>query len=404
MEKYIFNNGIKLNYIKREGNLSSFCIGFNAGALVEEENEIGLAHAAEHMLFKGTTKRNEKEINEICDSTFGFHNAMTNYPYVVYYGTTLSSDFEKGFEVYSDIILNPTFMEEGFQEEIDIILEELKEWKDDPYQDCEDELFLNAFNKRRIKELIIGKEEDIKSITMQDIKRFYNKHYAPSDCIITVVSSLDFQEILEIVKKYFEDWEKEYIFKEKALYEANNKGTFNKTRKDLKGSKIQYCFPIDFLKEEEVNLLRIFNVKFGEGTSSILYDEMRTKKGLVYDIGSSLKNEKGIKLFTIKLGASEKNIGKAIDIINENIEKVKTSKEIFTEDNIMNIIKNINLKEELAVERSIEFCKKATTHEIMYNSTYDPMERLNGDIDEDKILKTAKKVLNNPAIQILRPE
>ena len=52
MKKYVFSNGIKVNYVKREGNLSSFCIGFNAGALVEEEGEIGLAHAVEHMLFK----------------------------------------------------------------------------------------------------------------------------------------------------------------------------------------------------------------------------------------------------------------------------------------------------------------------------------------------------------------
>ena len=84
---------------------------------------------------------------------------MTNYPYVVYYGTTLDEDFEKGFEIYSDILLNPTFPVEGFKEEIEVICAELKEWKDDSNQFCEDSMFYNGFDKRRIKNLIIGTEE-----------------------------------------------------------------------------------------------------------------------------------------------------------------------------------------------------------------------------------------------------
>lgn len=156
MKKHIFNNGVQLYYVKREGNISSFCIGFNAGALVENKDNRGIAHAVEHMVFKGTKTRNEDEINKMLDRIFGFNNAMTNYPYAIYYGTTLSSDFNKGFQLYSDILINPTFPKEGFKEEIHVILEELKEWKDDAYQECEDELFYNAFKKRRIKDLIIG--------------------------------------------------------------------------------------------------------------------------------------------------------------------------------------------------------------------------------------------------------
>ncbi len=131
MEKIIFKNGIKLLYKKAENNLTSFTIGFNAGANREENSELGIAHVVEHMLFKGTSSRTEYEINKLCDETFGFCNAMTNYPYVVYYGTTLDEDFEKGFEIYSDILLNPSFPLNGFKEEIEVICEELKEWKDD---------------------------------------------------------------------------------------------------------------------------------------------------------------------------------------------------------------------------------------------------------------------------------
>ncbi len=64
---------------------------------VENKEEIGMAHALEHILFKGNEKLKEDEINEKLDDLFGFNNAMTNFPYVIYYGTTAKEDFEEGF-------------------------------------------------------------------------------------------------------------------------------------------------------------------------------------------------------------------------------------------------------------------------------------------------------------------
>ncbi|WMJ82167.1 pitrilysin family protein [Clostridium sp. MB40-C1] len=405
MIEYKMKNGINVQYIKRSGNITSFCIGFNAGALVEDDKELGLAHVVEHMVFKGTENRTEEEINKSCDEIFGFHNAMTNYPYVIYYGTSMSSDFEEGFETYSDIILNPLFNEEGFKEEKAVILEELKEWKDDTYQNCEDELFYNSFNKRRIKNLIIGTEKSIKSFTVADIKNFYKKHYSPMNCVISVVSSLEFREIKKIIEKYFDEFENDYIYDESKYYESNNEGVFYKIIKGLNGAKVQYCFSIHELNDEEVKLLKIFNHKFGEGISSILYDEIRTKYGLVYDISSSIKNEKGIKLFTIRLGTSNDNVDKVIKIINKKIEEIKDGTQLLNMQSINKIIKNINLKRELSLERSIELAKNLTTHKIMYNSVEAIFSEFdNVKIEENKILSIVKKVLNSPSIQVLTPQ
>ncbi|EDS77295.1 zinc protease [Clostridium botulinum C str. Eklund] len=405
MKKHILKNGINLYYVKREGNISSFCIGFNAGALVERK-KMGIAHAVEHMVFKGTKNNTESEINSICDRIFGFNNAMTNYPYVIYYGTTLSSDFNEGFSVYSDIVLNPIFPEEGFKEEINVILEELKEWKDDPYQECEDELFYNAFKQRRIKELIIGNRKSVYSITLDDIRKFYEEYYVTNNCVISVVSSLEFDEVLHTVNKYFDKWNRRSKLEDIKLYENNVPGIYTKIRNDLNGAKIQYCFPIHSLSDEEIKILKIFNSKFGDGTSSILFDEVRTKNGLVYDIRSNIKNENGIKLFTITLGTSKDNIEKSIELINKNIEDVKYKKGIFTEECINNIIKNINLKKELSLERSIELSKKIVTEKIMFNSTKGVFNEFvkNKTISEDKVLTIISKILKNPSIQVLMPE
>ncbi|WP_027625879.1 M16 family metallopeptidase [Clostridium lundense] len=415
MKDIQLKNGIKLIYKEAFSDITSFCIGFNGGALEEDGFPLGTAHAVEHMVFKETKNRSEGEINKLCDEIFGFQNAMTNYPYVIYYGTTLSEDFNKGLELFSDIVLNPTFPEKGFSEEINVILEELKEWKDDLYQYCEDELLYNAFNERRIKNLIIGTEESIKSITLEDLKTFYKKYYRPDNMVISVVTSLKFELVKDIVENYFKDFkigEKTFNLEDSnceknasiKLYENNKVGVFQKLREEINGAKIQYCYPIHSLNEEDMKMLKLFNFYFGEGTSSILYDIIRTKNGLAYEISSDIKEERGIKLFTITLGTSKDKVEKAIKLINESIEDIKNNNNFFTKEKIQSASKSIKLKKALRIEKSIQLAKDLTCYELMYNSykkVYDEVENLSS-IDGEKINTLINRVLNFPSIQIIK--
>lgn len=405
MKSIKLSNGIKVIYEYRPINVTSFCIGFNAGALVENEQETGLAHVVEHMIFKGTNIRNELEINRRFDELFGFNNAMTNFPYCVYYGTTLSEDFEKGFEFYSDIIVNPSFPKEGFKEEISVILEELKEWKDDNFQFCEDELLKNAFQKRRIKTCIIGESKTINSFTMEQIREFYNKYYYGNNCVISVVTGLEADAVFNIVEKYMGSLKSSGVKIPNIFYEKNSPGTFTKTKAAIEGAKIQYCFPIDNLNEMELKALKLFNYKFGEGTSCILYDEIRTKYGLAYDVFSQVKNETGIKLFNICLGTASRNIDKAIEIVNKKLQLIEQSAEYFTNTEIKKAARSIRLKRELRLEQSIRYSMALTTNEIMYNNSdllrdIENIENING----EEVISTLRKFLKEPTIQILRPE
>jgi Predicted Zn-dependent peptidases len=403
MKSYILSNGIKVIYEYKPINITSFCIGFNAGALVENEQETGLAHAVEHMLFKGTRKRNEFQINKSFDELFGFNNAMANFPYCVYYGTTMSEDFESGFELYSDILLDPVFPAEGYKEEISVICEELREWKDDSFQLCEDELLKSAFENRRIKTCIIGEEEKIQSFSIEDIESFYKKYYYGSNCVISVVTGLESQTVLDIVEKYMGGFRCNGNKVQEPVYEKNNSGIFTKVKSGMEGAKIQYCFPIDKLCERELKALKLFNFKFGEGTSCILYDEIRTQNGLAYDIFSKVKNEAGIKLFTICMGTSSNNIDRAIEIINSKIEDINYYKEYFTDNDIVKASKSIKLKKELSLENSIRFSIALVTNEIMYK-TSDLFEDINEieTISGTDVIDTLQKFLKNPTIQILK--
>ena len=210
MKEFILDNGMKLIYENRPSMLTSVSIGLEAGASVEE-GLLGLAHATEHMIFKGTKTRSEKTINEELSKIFGFSNAMTNFPYVIYYGTLLGEDLYKGLDIFSDILLNPSFPIEGFKEEMDSIKEELNEWDEELQQFCEDKLLIHSFNKNRLKYPIIGTIEDLNKITLEDIKEFYKRYYSPKNAVISIVSALPFEEVKEKVERYFGGWQGEEV-------------------------------------------------------------------------------------------------------------------------------------------------------------------------------------------------
>ncbi len=431
MEKIILQSGVKVLYEKVPGNITSFTIGLEAGANTESLDKLGIAHAVEHMVFKGTYSKSEKEINDLCNEYLGFHNAMTNYPYVVYYGSSLKEDFENAFGVYFDVVFNPAFKEEGFKEEISVILEELKEWSDDVVQHCEDFLFYKSFEKRRIQELIIGREDTIKALTLDDLKDYHSSFYTPHNCVISVVTCLELHQVLEIIEteinslKVKEDEitnskdltcgennrnrnddisigkaTKEEGF---ALYENPESGVFVEENSSINGCKLQYIFPIHELSEREVTLLHLFNEYFATGTSSILYDEIRTKRGLVYDIQGRVKSEKGIKIYSLTLSTSKENIPVVREIIKENIEKVKISSQVFTEEFFRKYKKSQNLKRMLSLEKSIVLSMHLAVYEIMHSGGELLLEEFYKleNCTEDEMKSMIDKVFRNETIGII---
>ncbi|ADL52090.1 M16 family metallopeptidase [Clostridium cellulovorans] len=401
MKKFYLENGIKIIYEYRNTNLTSFCISLDAGA-VREDEKLGLAHVTEHMVFKGTSTKNELEINTLCDKYFGFNNAMTNYPYVIYYGTALNEDLDNAFMVYSDILVNPSFKEEGFQQEMNVIKEELQEWSEDNDQHCEDLLYKNSFSKRRIKELIIGNEETLNGIKLSDIKEFYNKFYVPSNCVIAFVTSLSEKEVLDISRKYLENWNKTPSTIHKPYYETNKPGVFI-DNKVFSGSKIQYSFPIHHLNQKEMKALRLFDAYFAQGTSSKLYHNIRTLKGFAYDVSSAIRYERDIKTYNLYVSTSTKNIDDVVEVIDRLI---KNSKEELIIDNerLKDIRKSFMVKRELFIEKSIQLAKELSTYETMFDNCeifYEEVQELDCITRED-IIKVVNKVFNNATIEILR--
>ena len=191
---------------------------------------------------------------------------------------------------------------------------------------------------------------------------------------------------------------------EKSLYEDMRTGVFEEIVPGITGTKIQYIFDIQNLNDNEFKALLLLNAAFGQGTDSILFNKIRTENALAYEVGSSIKNERGIKLLSISMGTSFENVKKAISITCDTIDKFKCLKGYFTRSKIKALSKSINLKREIKFEKSIEFCKEVVTSELMqrgckhgvYLNTYSL-----DDVQEEDIIEVANKIMIKPSIQIL---
>lgn len=402
--EFTLKNNIKLIYKKTTSNLTSISISIDAGAC-KEKHLLGVAHATEHMVYKGTKNRTEEKINKDLSKVFGFQNAMTNFPYVIYYGTMLNEDFEIGTEIFSDIILNPIFPSEGFEEEMKVIIEELKEWDEDLEQFCEDKLFINSFKNRRIKYPIIGKADHLKKIKLEDIKGFYKENYLPYKTSIAVVSSLEFENVKNIIEKYFEAWENSECeeINEKIIYDKDYFGVYKDKREGSNSCKVQIIFPIDKLNHDEIKALRIFNEYFGEGVNSLLFDTLRTKNGLVYDILTKISYEKYIKLYKITYNTSKENLEKTLELINKCVERIDEFKKVTNDEDIRNYIKAMKLRRWFREEQNIILAKELSTYNTMFGDYKVYSEEFNNLINIDKkyILNVVKKVFKDKSIEII---
>ncbi|GEQ19799.1 peptidase M16 [Clostridium butyricum] len=405
MKDIILDNNLKLIYKHSESELTSICISLNAGAGIEVE-KIGVAHAVEHMVYKGTKTKSESQINEQLSSIFGFQNAMTNYPYVIYYGTLLNEDLVSGIELFSDIILNPEFDEKGFKEEMEVVKEELDEWDEEIEQFCEDKLFYNIFNKRRIKNPIIGTKESLDNLTVTDLKRFYEENYFPENTSISVITSIDFNSVKEIIDKYFGMWKSKVISRNSYVnnieYEKIDASKIQITkRQGIKNAKVQMIFPLDKLNFKELNAFRLFNQYFGEGVNSVLFDALRTKNSLVYDVITRISNENYLKMYKITFTTSKENVNKAVELVMNLIKEINFKVEL--EIKLDSLIKSYKLKRLFREEQSIILAKELATYDTMFGD-YNIYENELGKIDEiteTDILNSAKKVLKNSAVQVV---
>ena len=398
------NNGLKVITIKRATQLATVNIGIKVGAIYESVKEKGISHLIEHMLFKGTGSRDNERLNEELEFLGGQYNAYTDYNCTVYSITALKEELNKGLDLLSDMIINSVFDIEELKKEKKVICAEIKASVDDIEDYSLKKIHEAAFDKSPLKQDVAGTEGSVNRISRKMIIDYYKRFYTPDNSIITVVSSYDHKEALSMVEKYFSKWQGKRAPVLPVTIENNKPVKKLSHKKDMELSTVSYLFTYHNMGKDMELPLKILNMRLGESSNSILFRELREKRGLAYDVYTYFDMSKNVKSLYIYTAVAKENINETIETINRCIEEIK-NREIVFNDKTVELMKKVHKTAVLSTLEDPAELGNYVLHQCLedediyeYISEMNELEALKA----DHIYKVAGYVLNEPTVHILK--
>lgn len=181
-------------------------IWYKVGSSYEPKGLTGISHLLEHMMFKGTAKHGPNEFSRIIADNGGEENAFTGRDYTSYFQTLEKSKLPIAFELEADRMHNLKLDPEEFKKERQVVLEERRLRTDDRPEALTAEKFRStAFKKSRYGNPVIGWPDDIRSITVEDLRDWYRRFYAPNNATLVVAGDVEPADVFALARKYFGD-------------------------------------------------------------------------------------------------------------------------------------------------------------------------------------------------------
>ncbi len=316
------NNGLTVITEEIPG-VESIALGItiNAGSRDDFPGKEGLAHFMEHIAFRHTKTKSSRQIAEGFESVGAYANAYTTQEHTCFYVRTLTHHFAKTFKLLSDITLNPIFREKDIEKERNVIIEEIKSSYDDPEEYIFDVADNMLFRQHPLGNPIQGYEESVNNINYNDLIEFHDKFYNPSNLIITVVGNIKKEKVLNTVQKLFADF---FPNKTKYVRISPTLEQGNEQRETLKISQAHLLFGkrISEYKNKERYPLLILNTLLGDGMSSRLYQRLREKNGIAYNIYSTINYYTDAGVFYIYAAADKTKLKTAESLIFKELTKL----------------------------------------------------------------------------------
>jgi len=338
----ILDNGMTLLFEKRSVPVVSVALAVKTGGMHEKEEEKGISHFIEHMLYKGTKKRSAKQIAEEIENKGGDINGFTGETITTYWCKMPSKHLNVALDVLTDMVKNSVFDEKEFEKERKVIFEEIKMHRDNPMRYVVDKIHTFLYTKPFGIDLI-GTYESMNSITREKILKRFNEIYRPNNMILAVVGNADFSKIVDFAKKNFDN---EKGFLPKMIIKEKNQTGIEK-RKGIDQANLVFAYHAPLARDRKSYAAMVLNTIMSAGSSSKLFQEIREKRNLAYAIKGDIDINKDFSYSLIYAGARKENVDKIKKIILEEFEKASqtlTEKEL--EEAKENIIGNTMISTE----------------------------------------------------------
>lgn len=293
-QRTVLPNGIRIitEYLPY---LRSVTLGawYEVGSRHEEEHEWGLSHFIEHMMFKGTEKYSAKQIAEVMDQRGGYLNAFTGKEQTCYYFKVLDEHFSTASELLEQMLLHSLFSPSDVQKEKNVVLEELSMYEDSPEELVHDLFFAKLWPDDPLGRNIIGSTSSVATFSPATISDYLAKHYTADRLVIASAGNISHEQVVETFGAAFASLPRG----SRPLLSSAESRSGQEYFQDKDIEQVHLCLggPALCRHDKRRYALGLLDTMIGGGVSSLLFQELREERGLVYNTYSftSLHDDAG---------------------------------------------------------------------------------------------------------------
>lgn len=324
VERTVLPNGLTL-ILKpdRSAALASVQVWVKTGSIHEGDYlGAGLSHYLEHMLFKGTERRAGREISATVQAHGGYINAYTTFDRTVYYIDLPSEHTAVAIDLLANAVLHSTLPADECAKEKDVILREIAMVKDDPDNRLWDALFSTAFREHPYRQPIIGHRDVFSANTREDLVAYYRARYVPNNLVVVIVGDIDPAATRAAVEQHFGTAPRVRLAPVLVPEEPLQLGARAEHRfEDVEITRAALAWPIPGLTHDDAPALDLLANILGDGDSSVLWQAIREKAGLVHSIDASSWNPGTSGLFCVSFTSDPDKREAAVTAIERTLAR-----------------------------------------------------------------------------------
>lgn len=325
--KKTLKNGMRIITVPVKGNPTVTVMAFvEAGSNYETQKLNGISHFLEHMFFKGTEKRETKQISEELDGVGAVSNAFTGDEYTAYWAKAHHKHLPKLLDVISDMYLNATLPKEELEKERGVIIEEINMYEDLPQRKVWDVLQELMYEGQPAGRSIIGPKENIRNFKRSDFVNYRKKHYVADKTIVVVAGKVNEKEVQKEVAKAFKTIPVAERVESKKVEDVQ-KGPQVKVYKK-KTDQTHFLLGFRGLQADSKKqaTAEVLSAVLGKGMSSRLFKKMRDELGICYYVRADHDPSTDHGVFLVSAGVANDRFDEAVVAITELLKEIKEEK------------------------------------------------------------------------------
>lgn len=306
----------------KERETAAVAIWVRVGGRYEPKRLSGISHFLEHMLFKGTRKRNSREIKKEVEGVGGSLNAFTAEEATCYFAKLLAEHFPRAVDVLSDMVRDATLPNEELERERPVILEEIKMYRDQPAQYVHELMGELLWPDQPLGRSLAGIPETVSAIHRREMLSYKKKYYQPKNILLSVSGPVSHAEILELAKKYFPSSEGGVGSRFERARVVQKKPRFHFVEKETEQTHLVLGFHGFSRRDPKRYALGVLNILLGGNMSSRLFEEVREKRSLAYEIRSGVGHYQDTGSLNVSAGTENRKAAMTVAVVLQELRKL----------------------------------------------------------------------------------